>query len=116
MTLLQNIPLGIQYRIVSVQGTGFTAQRVRELGLIPGAVCTMIRRAPFGGPMEIALERRKVGLRLEAGLSIVVEPHGVPLANTVERAEIETMPEILALDSVSGTIATEEASGEPLAA
>ena len=74
MELLQNIPIGEEFRVVAVTGDGATAQRVRELGLIPGAVVRVVRRAPFGGPMEVALERRHFGLRLDKGMSIQVEP------------------------------------------
>ncbi|RPI67421.1 MAG: ferrous iron transport protein A [Ignavibacteriae bacterium] len=71
---LLHIPLNVLYRIVAVEGDGATAQRVRELGLIAGAVFRVVRRAPFGGPVEIALEQRRIGLRLSDGLKITAEP------------------------------------------
>jgi len=74
MAALQEIGIGIEYRIVEVQGSCPTAKRLRELGMIPGAVCRVVRRAPFGGPMEVALEHRTLGIRFEKGLSVIVEP------------------------------------------
>lgn len=74
MTTLQTIPVNEPYQIVRVSGDGATAQRLRELGFLPGAICTVVRRAPFGGPMEVALERRNVGLRLTSDVQIQVEP------------------------------------------
>jgi len=88
MLSLQTIPTGTPYRIVAVEGECTTTQRVRELGFIPGAMCTVVRRAPFGGPMEVALERRTIGLRLTSQLSILVEP----LTTTGEVAELIPMP------------------------
>ncbi len=74
MVTLQTIPVNEPYRIVRVSGDGAMAQRLRELGFIPGSTCTVVRRAPFGGPMEVALERRTVGLRLTSDVQILVEP------------------------------------------
>ena len=88
MLSIQTIPTGIPYRIVAVQGECTTTQRVRELGFIPGATCTVVRRAPFGGPMEVALERRTIGLRLTGDLSILVEP----LASSTVSADLISMP------------------------
>lgn len=48
--------------------------RVRELGLIPGKLCRIVRRAPFGGPLEVAVGNTHVGLRLNGVLRILVEP------------------------------------------
>lgn len=83
MLALQTVPLHEPHRIVGVVGQGSTAQRLRELGFIPGAMCTVVRRAPFGGPMEIALERRTVGLRLTSDVQILVEPLAI---------EVELLP------------------------
>ena len=74
MTALQDITVGVVYRIVEIRGNCPTAQRLRELGMLPGALCRMVRRAPFGGPMEVALEHRTLGVRLERDLAVFVEP------------------------------------------
>ena len=73
MTAIQSIPLHVPFRIVSVEGDSALALRVQELGLIPGALCSIVRRAPFGGPMQIQLERRHLGLRLDDEVRIYVE-------------------------------------------
>lgn len=88
MQSIQTIPTGVPYRILAVEGECTTSQRVRELGFIPGATCTVVRRAPFGGPMEVALERRTIGLRLTAQLSILVEP----LSTESSAADLIPMP------------------------
>ena len=91
MTSLQTIPLQTPYRIVSVEGDCCTAQRVRELGLVSGAVCTVVRRAAFGGPMEIALDRRTIALRLTSQLAILVEPLTMS-ADSVSLFDISPLP------------------------
>jgi Fe2+ transport system protein FeoA len=70
---LTNANIGPTYRVVAVEGRPEAARRIRELGLIVGADCRVIRRSPFGGPMEVALNHRRLGLRL-ADLTVLVEP------------------------------------------
>lgn len=73
MTDLRNVPLNVPHRVVAVLGDGATTQRIRELGLLPGARFSIVRKAPFGGPYEIALDRRRIGLRLGDGIVITAE-------------------------------------------
>lgn len=70
---LQHAQPGNTYKVVSIEGQSESTQRIRELGMMVGVHCTVIRKSPFGGPLEIALQRRNLGLRL-TGLRILVEP------------------------------------------
>lgn len=47
-------------------------RRCMELGLVPGTVCTVERRAPFGGPVELSTERTRLGVRLGSELQIMI--------------------------------------------
>lgn len=38
-------------------------ERLQELGLTPGTLITLIRRAPFKGPLEIAYGHSRLALR-----------------------------------------------------
>ena len=71
---LTDLALNQEASIVSMDGPETVVQRLQELGLIPGAVIRVVRKAPFGGPMEIALPFRSLGLRLPDDLVINVEP------------------------------------------
>ncbi|MCX6140148.1 MAG: FeoA domain-containing protein [Candidatus Kapabacteria bacterium] len=73
MTLIQNLPAGTACTIISIEGDGAVARRARELGLVAGTVCTVIRKAPFGGPIEIATAVSRIGIRPSDGLLISVE-------------------------------------------
>lgn len=68
------MPLNTPCRIVAVQGNPCLSLRVRELGLLPGVTCTVERRAPFGGPIEVMLERRAIAVRPTPDVVIMVEP------------------------------------------
>jgi len=73
MTLLQNLPAGTTVSIKKIEGDASAVLRARELGLIPGTICTIVRKAPFGGPIQLAIGRGQLGIRPSDGLVISVE-------------------------------------------
>ncbi len=73
MTLIQTLPAGTSCIIISIDGDSAVARRVRELGLVPGTWCRVVRKAPFGGPIEVATAVSRLGIRPSDGLVIMVE-------------------------------------------
>ncbi|MCO6465712.1 MAG: ferrous iron transport protein A [Bradyrhizobiaceae bacterium] len=71
--LLQHALPGTTYRIVSVEGAPESTQRIRELGLTVGAQCMVVRKSPFGGPVELSVGSRHLGIRLTQ-VDVLVEP------------------------------------------
>jgi Fe2+ transport system protein FeoA len=71
---LESIPVGTQCRILDIQGEPAAVRRARELGLVHGIVCTVIRKAPFSGPIELATPLAHIGVRPSDDLRIDVEP------------------------------------------
>ncbi len=71
--LLQQLPVGTRCRIISLEGDGAHTRRVMELGMVPGTWCTILRKAPFGGPLEVVLEGTHLGVRPTRELCIYVE-------------------------------------------
>lgn len=54
--------------ISSVNGTGRVAIRLMEMGFVPGTVVEVLRRAPFGGPVQYRVHGVSVSMRAsEAG-------------------------------------------------
>jgi|688.fasta_scaffold245746_2 Fe2+ transport system protein FeoA len=72
---LQHVPVDHTVKIVSIEGEDAAAMRVRELGLTCGTVCRIVRKAPFGGPVEVAVGQTHIGIRLNNVVRILVEPH-----------------------------------------
>lgn len=72
---LQHVPVDHTVKIVSVEGEDAAAMRVRELGLTYGTVCKIVRKAPFGGPVEVAVGQTHIGIRLNNVVRILVEPY-----------------------------------------
>ena len=63
---LLDLPLGSAARVVALALDGVGACRLRAVGVFEGEAITVLRRAPFGGPVhvrtssggEFALDRR----------------------------------------------------------
>jgi len=53
------------------QGTAFL--RLREMGLLPGTVVSLVRTAPLGDPLEIKVRGYHLTLRKTEAEQIVVE-------------------------------------------
>lgn len=50
--------------------TGLT--RLREMGLVPGTQVKMVRRAPFGDPIEIQVRGSNLAMRREEAIHIEI--------------------------------------------
>lgn len=79
---LNAIPVGGRCRILGIQGEESAVRRAKELGLVPGVLCTVVRKAPFAGPIELATSLAHIGIRVSDELQIDVEllPAHVPEA------------------------------------
>jgi len=71
---LESIPVGEFCRILDIQGDVLAVRRTKELGLVHGVVCRVIRKAPFHGPIELAMTLGNIGIRTSEELRIEVEP------------------------------------------
>jgi ferrous iron transport protein A len=49
------------------------ANRLREMGLLPGTTIVFVRRAPLGDPLEIRLRGYSLSLRQNEAVSILVK-------------------------------------------
>lgn len=72
---IEHVTVGSTVRVLDVQGEAGTVMRIRELGLTNGTVCRIVRKAPFGGPIEVVIGSTHIGFRSVAGLCILVELH-----------------------------------------
>ncbi len=68
VNLLSNLPLsglepGTVCVVAQVATTGGLAARLMELGFVPGATVQVVRRAPFGGPVQYRLHGVSITMR-----------------------------------------------------
>lgn len=60
---LSELPIGQRARVAAVVALTPTTLRLQELGFTEGAVVEMVRRGPFGDPLEVRLKDTRVCLR-----------------------------------------------------
>ena len=53
--------------------------RLREMGMLPGTLVTLIRTAPLGDPMEIKVRGYNLTLRKTEAEHVMVEPVGATI-------------------------------------
>lgn len=71
---LDQLAAGERAVIASVDCPPTIARRLMELGVLPGTEVEVIRRAPLGDPMEIALRGVHLSLRKSEARHIDVTP------------------------------------------
>ncbi len=60
---LDSIPAGQQHHVTRVALAGVLGDRLVELGFTPGAPVQLLRRAPFGGPLQVQVRDFVLSLR-----------------------------------------------------
>jgi ferrous iron transport protein A len=71
------VPLGelrvdTQARVVEIGGHGKHQRRMLDMGFVPGAAVTVIRRAPLGDPIEYRVKDTAVALRQKDANTVLV--------------------------------------------
>ena len=73
MSHLSDIPPGTEIRITGYQAESAYTAQLRRLGLVPGTLIKVVRRAPFGDPLEIRLRGYSLALRPDEASSLEFE-------------------------------------------
>lgn len=74
MITLATLTTGRAGRIVKLPNGMPAMTRLRELGMLPGTVVQMVRRAPLGDPLEICIRGSLLSLRKSEAELIEIEP------------------------------------------
>ncbi len=72
-TTLERLEAGTPATVAEVGGAHAFRRRLLELGLLPGTPVSLVRVAPLGDPIEIALRGGRLSLRKREAAAIVVE-------------------------------------------
>lgn len=70
---LNELAVGKSARIDEVGGEGALRQHFLDMGLIPGAVVTLVKFAPMGDPMELKIHGYELTLRIEDAKKISIQ-------------------------------------------
>ena len=73
-TTLDRLPVGASASVVDVDATAALAERLEDLGFVPGTRVTVRRRAPLGDPRVYELRGTQLCLRRSEAARIRVEP------------------------------------------
>jgi Fe2+ transport system protein FeoA len=73
---LARLPVGVRARISETALGSAISSRLADLGFVPGTELRVVRRAPFGDPVEIDIRGYRLCLRLAQieGLVVDLEP------------------------------------------
>ena len=70
---MDELSVGSRVRVVEIEGSGKHQRRMLDMGFVPGAEVTVIRKAPLGDPIEYRVKGTAVALRQKDASSILVE-------------------------------------------
>ncbi|MEK9863024.1 MAG: FeoA family protein [Limisphaerales bacterium] len=71
---LSDLEQGVAALIDRIPSGDAAMTRLRELGILPGTAITVVRRAPLGDPIEIAVRGSLISLREREAIQIQVRP------------------------------------------
>lgn len=69
---LDELEAGAEARVLSVEGSGPSARRLMEMGVVPGAPVKVIKAAPLGDPLEVRVRHYHLALRRSEARTITV--------------------------------------------
>lgn len=72
--LLTDLTRGHSARVVSIRAERSVATRLMELGLLPGGTVRLVRVAPLGDPLVIAVRGAELSVRASEARHIEIEP------------------------------------------
>lgn len=70
---LSDLPAGARAVVRELPKLGSAFLRLREMGVLPGTVLTLVRTAPLGDPIEIQVRGYSLTLRKSEAEHVVVE-------------------------------------------
>lgn len=73
MKLLSAFTVGESGTVKAVSGEGRVRRRLFDMGVTPGAVVTMRKKAPLGDPIEVTLRGYELTLRKEEAACVSLE-------------------------------------------
>ena len=73
---LEDLKSGERACVECIQGGGAIRRRMMDMGIVPGVELEVVRRAPFGGPLQVRLKGYYLAMRRgECAKVVVTETH-----------------------------------------
>jgi len=71
---LNMLEIGQKARVIQVKGRGGSRKRLLDMGMVPGTVLSVTKKAPLGDPMDFKLKGYNLSLRKQEAEMVIVEP------------------------------------------
>ncbi len=71
---MTSLPTGQRFRVCGYSRHNSFTERLREMGLTRGAQFTVVRKAPFNGPVEIQIDNSTLVVRGADTALMLIEP------------------------------------------
>ncbi len=78
MISLGELPLGGRGRLFSIEAVCATSQRLMAMGFLPGVEVQVVAVAPFGDPITVEVQGRRLSLRRADAVAVKVQEAVVP--------------------------------------
>ena len=76
-TTLAALEPGATAKVIQVKGRGSARKRILDMGMVPGTLIEVIRKAPLGDPIEFKVKGYHISLRKDDADFIEVQPNEV---------------------------------------
>jgi len=73
---LDEVEPGGRVKVTHVAGSGSARRRLLDLGMVPGTVIEVLRRAPLGDPVEYRVRGSCISIRRREAHLVEVQPLG----------------------------------------
>jgi len=83
---LGDLKSGERACVESIQGGGAIRRRMMDMGIVPGVELEVVRRAPFGGPLQVRLKGYYLAMRRGECAKIVVTETREQLMDPLDNA------------------------------
>ena len=80
---LADLTPGSSAIVTAIGGASRIASRLMEMGFVPGAVVQVLRRAPFGGPIQYRVHGVSISMRSTEASCVSVESGLAPKSAAV---------------------------------
>lgn len=70
---LDTFKIGEKGVIIRVNGEGVTRRRLFDMGVTPGANVKLVKKAPLGDPLEIAIRNYELTLRKNEAKQVILK-------------------------------------------
>ena len=72
---LEDLREGQKATIRDIDSTNATADRLLDLGFVPGTEITAVQHAPMGDPTTFQVRGYRIGLRKSEARLVTIDPH-----------------------------------------